>query len=63
VMETRGKVREYLSAGSSEVWLFDYSNGEVQIHTRAGIRVLQGGDLLETSVLPGFSVAVAELAV
>ena len=60
VMETRGKVREYLGAGSSEVWLFDYSNGEVQIHTQQGIRVLQQGDLLETPVLPGFTIAVAD---
>ncbi len=60
VMETRGKVREYLGAGSSEVWLFDYSNGEVQVHTQQGIRVLQQGDLLETPVLPGFTVAVAD---
>jgi hypothetical protein len=41
-METRGKVRESLSAGSAEVWLLDHANREVQIHTQGGIRVLQG---------------------
>jgi Uma2 family endonuclease len=61
VMETRGKVREYLSAGSAEVWLIDHANREVQIHTQGGIRVLQGTDVLETPVLPGFGVPVADL--
>ena len=61
MMETRGKVREYLGAGSAEVWLFDHANREVQVHTRGGIRVLQGMDILETPLLPGFRVAVSEL--
>jgi Uma2 family endonuclease len=61
VMEMRGKVREYLGAGSVEVWLVDHSNREVQVHTSAGIRVLQGADVLETPVLPGFSSGVADL--
>lgn len=61
VMETRGKVREYLSAGSVEVWLLDHANREVQVHSHGGIRVLQGNDVLATPVLPGFSVTVADL--
>ena len=61
VMEVRGKVREYLNAGSVEVWLLDHANREVQVHTQAGIRVLQATDVLETPLLPGFRVAVADL--
>jgi Uma2 family endonuclease len=61
VMEMRSKVREYLGAGSVEVWLVDHANREIQIHTSSGIRVLPGTDVLETPVLPGFSVTVVDL--
>ena len=60
-VDVRRRVRDYLRAGSSEVWLLDHSNGEVLVHTGAGIRVLQGGDALESPLLPAFSVAVASL--
>jgi Uma2 family endonuclease len=60
-VDIRRKVRDYLRAGSSEVWLVDHSNGEVQLHTAAGIRVLQATDVLESPLLPAFSVAVASL--
>jgi Uma2 family endonuclease len=63
VMQMRGKVREYLRAGSVEVWLVDHANREIQVHTNAGIRVLQCDDVLETAVLPGFSPSVADLGV
>jgi Uma2 family endonuclease len=61
IMEVRGKVREYLEAGVSEAWLLDNSNREVQVHTRAGIRVLPETEFLESGLLPGFRVLVAEL--
>lgn len=61
VMEVRGKVREYLNAGSIEVWLLDHANREVQVHTSGGIRVLQSTDALETPVLPGFKAPVSDL--
>lgn len=35
----RRKVRDYLSAGSAEVWLVDNSNAEVQIHTTFSVGV------------------------
>ena len=57
----RRKVREYLAAGSQEVWLLDYSSGEILVHTSGGIRVLQGNDVLETPVLPGFKGTVTDL--
>jgi Uma2 family endonuclease len=62
-MNVRRRVREYLSAGSQEVWLLDHANGEVLVHANTGIRVLQGTDVLESPLLPGFSVAVADLVV
>lgn len=55
------KVREYLGAGSQEVWLLDRENGELQVRTKAGIRLLQSGDVLDSPLLPGFSVAVSDL--
>ena len=60
-MDTRRKVRDYLRAGSKEVWLLDHANGEVLVHSATGIRMLQVTDILESGLLPGFSVGVAEL--
>jgi Uma2 family endonuclease len=62
-MDLRRKVRDFLRTGSQEVWLLDHSNAEVLVHTNAGIRVLQGSDILETPLLPGFSAAVVDLVV
>jgi Uma2 family endonuclease len=61
-VDVRRKVGDYLRAGSSEVWLVDHSNGEVQLHTAAGIRDLQAADELESPLLPAFSVVAASLA-
>ena len=60
-VELRRKVRDYLGAGSREVWLLDHENGEVLVHTPAGIRMLQGADILQSELLPGFSVALTAL--
>jgi Uma2 family endonuclease len=62
-MDLRRKVRDYLRGGSQEVWLLDHANGEILVHTGAGIRVLQGTDILESPLLPGFTAAVADLVV
>ena len=60
-MDVTRKVRDYLSAGSKEVWLLDHDNGELQIRTKSGIRLLEGNDALTSPLLPGFSVSVADL--
>ena len=60
-MDVRRKVRDYLRGGSKEGWLLDHLNGEALVHTSGGIRILQGNDLLESPVLPGFSVSVADV--
>jgi Uma2 family endonuclease len=62
-IDARRKVRDYLRAGSKEVWRFDHSNGEVLVHTSSSIQVLQGTDVLTSPLLPGFSATVAHLVV
>ncbi len=61
ILEVNRKVRDYLGAGSQEVWLLDQANGELHVRTKAGIRLLQAGDVLDTALLPGFAVKVADL--
>ena len=60
-MGTNRKVRDYLGAGSKEVWLVGHENREVFVHTAKGARLLIAGDVLESPLLPGFSIAVSEL--
>jgi Uma2 family endonuclease len=60
-IDLRHKVRDYLRGGSREVWLLDHSNGEVQVNTSSGIRVLEASDVLDSPLLPGFGVKVADL--
>jgi Uma2 family endonuclease len=60
-MDARRKVRDYLGAGSKEVWLVDHANEEVVVHTKPGMRLFSGSDVLESPLLPGFGVAVADL--
>ena len=55
------KIREYLLAGCQEVWLLDHANAEVMVHTSGGIRVLQVTDVLDSPLLPDFSVSIGEL--
>ena len=43
VVDLNRKVLDYLGAGSKEVWLLDHANGELQVRTKAGIRLVQGG--------------------
>jgi len=60
-INVRRKVLDYLRAGSREVWLLDHSNAEILVNNTTGIHVLQGTDALESPLLPGFSVSVAEV--
>jgi Uma2 family endonuclease len=54
-------VAEYLSAGSEEIWLIDHENREVHVRTADAERLLRDGKTLESGLLPGFHVSVAEL--
>ena len=60
-MDVRRKVRDYLRAGTHEVWLVDHANGEVLVHTNSGIQVLQAADPVSSPLLPGFAVTVSDL--
>lgn len=60
-VDVRRKIRDYLGAGSKEVWVLDHLNNEVIVHTSFGIRLLAGKDALESPLLPNFSVLVEEL--
>lgn len=60
-VDVRRKVRDYLRGGSLEVWLLDYANSELQVHTATGIRLIETNGFLETPLLPGFRAAVTDL--
>jgi Uma2 family endonuclease len=55
------KVRQYLNAGTQEVWLFDTVNAELFLHTPTSIRLLEGEAILETPLLPGFRSTISEI--
>lgn len=56
------KAKQYLKAGSSEVWVLYPKTKDVHVFTASGEgKVLSEGDVLSTAVVPGFSVKVAEL--
>ena len=61
MVDVNRRFRDYLGAGSKEVWLLDHANGELHVRTKAGVRLLQGSDVLDSPLLPGFSVNVADL--
>ena len=61
IMDVNRKVRDYLSAGSKEVWLLDHAICELHVRTKTGVRVLEGIDQLESTLLPGLSLSVADL--
>ena len=61
ILDVTRKVRDYLAAGSKEVWLLDHANGELHVRTKDGIRLLQGDDILESPLLHGFAVKISQL--
>ena len=60
-MEVNRRIRRFLDAGCQEVWLLDTENGAILVHAPNGIRSIQATQQLESPLLPGFSVPVAEL--
>ncbi len=60
-MDVNRKVRDYLGAGSKEVWILDHENNEVFVYTNAGIRMLSGKDVLASPLLPGFEAMIEDL--
>ena len=62
-MDVRRKTRDYLDAGSKEVWIIDHANAEAAVHTAAGVRYTRGVEILASPVLPGFELEVSKLFV
>ncbi len=60
-IDVHRKIAEYLKTGSQEVWLLDFSNQEIFVHTSSAVRLLRSGDLLKSELLPGFSVSVSDV--
>ncbi len=56
------KAKQYLKAGSSEVWVLYPKTKDIHVFAASGeVKVLGEGDVLQSALLPGFSVKVAEL--
>ena len=62
-MDVRRKIRDYLDAGSKEVWVIDHANAEAAVHTVESVRYMRGTEHLSSTVLPGFEVEVSSLFV
>ncbi len=60
-IEVNRGVHDFLDAGCQEIWLLDTENGDILIHAPNSIRSLNSTQQLESPLLPGFSVPVAEL--
>ena len=55
------KKDRYLRSGVSEVWLVSLRSREVAVYGTHRKTILRGKDMIETSLLPDFSIAVAQL--
>jgi len=55
------KVRVYLQAGVAEVWVIYPDGQHMHAHSTGSVRLLSGADVLETGVLPGWSMPVSSL--
>lgn len=58
---TEQKLREYLAAGVQEVWQMHPELLLIRVHTPAGSRAYQAGDVIASPLLPGFSATVRDL--
>ena len=55
------KKDRYLACGTQEVWLIEQESPEIFIYSDSGRRILKGDDTIETELIPGFSITVADL--
>lgn len=60
-IDVNRKAHEYLDAGTQEVWVIDSVNGEIMIRTVAEARFLGADSTVESPLLPGFSISVADV--
>ena len=60
--EVSRKIRWWLARGVEEVWSVDPANRTVAIHSKTGVRLFQGGEVVASSgVLPGFEVPLVDV--
>ncbi|MDQ2900529.1 MAG: Uma2 family endonuclease [Acidobacteriota bacterium] len=55
------KMNRYRRCGTQEVWLASPEAEEVDVYSDRRNLILRGRDLLETELIPGFSIAVGDL--
>ncbi len=55
------KRQRYLACGTREVWIIEPESAEIFIFAERGNRILKGNDVIETDLIPGFSITIAEL--
>jgi Uma2 family endonuclease len=55
------KVAVYIEAGVAEVWVIHTRRQYMYVHTADSVRKLRNTDTLETPLLPGWSLPVAQL--
>jgi Uma2 family endonuclease len=57
------KLKQYFQAGVKEVWLVDLDSRQVEVWTGPSLpdRALVEGDLLTSSLVPGFALPLAEI--
>ena len=53
------KVNSYLQGGAKSVWIVFPEDRSVMIHTAGSVRELKADQLVEDSLLPGFSTPVS----
>ena len=56
---SKGKLQDYFAAGVAEVWQVYPDDRDVVVHTANGRRLLSGDQIIETPLLPGFSVPIS----
>jgi Uma2 family endonuclease len=55
------KAKRYIQFGTSEVWVFSIETREVYCYSQQHDRILREYETLATSLIPGFSIRIADL--
>jgi Uma2 family endonuclease len=61
VRDVADKIETYLAAGCAAVLVALPAASQIEVHERSSTRVLRTGDVLELTVLPGFTLDVGDL--
>jgi Uma2 family endonuclease len=60
-IKMEGKITSYLGAGVSEVWVIYPDTQHLFVHTTSGAKLFDRNAVLETPLLPGWSLRVSEI--